>query len=97
MGLYARYYSFKGSFSGLDSRRINTHFADGVLVKQVKTTAATHEDSHEVEFVNDWVEDQSCRSSMLDIGWVILSIEGDWTRRPWVEFWGDRLYGVDVP
>ena len=59
--------------------------------------ATVHEDSREMESVDDWVEDQSFQPSVMDTGRVVLSIEGDQTSRPWVEFWGDRLYGVDVP
>ena len=47
--------------------------------------------------INDWVGYQGRRTSMPDTGWVVLAIEGDRTSRPWVGFWGDRLYGVDVP
>ena len=36
----------------------NAHFADSVLIEQVETDAAVHEDSRKVESVNDWVEDQ---------------------------------------
>ena len=50
---------------------------DGVLIEQVKAVAAVHEDSRDMESVDDWVEDQSYRSSMTDTGWVVLSIEGD--------------------
>ena len=38
-GLDTGYYSFKGGFSGLDPSRIDAHFMDGVLIKQVETAA----------------------------------------------------------
>ena len=34
---------------------------------------------------------------MTDTGWMVPAIEGDWAGRPWVEFWGDWLYRIDVP
>ena len=34
---------------------------------------------------------------MTDTGRVIPTTEGDWTRGPWVELWGDWLHRVDVP
>src|SRR5215216_1686183 len=47
--------------------------------------------------VDDGIEYQGRRTFMTDTGWVVPSIEGDRTSRPWVEFWGDGLYGIDVP
>ena len=70
---------------------------DGVLIKHVKTVAAVHEDSREMESIDDWIEDQGGRTSMMDTGRVVSAIEGDRTSRPRIEFWGDRLDGVDVP
>ena len=67
------------------------------MIDQVKTTAAVHKDSTEMESMNDWIEDQGCRTFVTDTGRVVPAIEGDRTSQPWVEFWGDRLYGVDVP
>ena len=49
-----------------------------------------------MESVDDWIEDQSCRTSMTDTGWVVLSIEGDRAGRPMVKFGGDGLYSVCV-
>ena len=34
---------------------------------------------------------------MTDTGWMVSAIEGDRAGRPWVEFWGDWLYRIDVP
>ena len=68
-----------------------------VLINQVKTAAVIHEDSGEMEFVDDWIKDQGCRTSMTDTSRVVPAIEGDRTSRPRVEFRGDRLYGVDIP
>ena len=34
---------------------------------------------------------------MTDTGRIVPAIEGDWALRPWIEFWGDWLYGIDVP
>ena len=46
--------------------------------------------------VNDRIEYQGRRTSVKDTGWVVPAIKGDRTTRPWVEFWGDMLYGVDI-
>ena len=71
--------------------------ADSVLINQVETVAAVHKDSSEMVSVDDWIEYQGGRTPVTDTGWVVPAIEGDRTRRPWVEFRGDRLDGVDVP
>ena len=34
---------------------------------------------------------------MTDTGRMVPAIEGDRAGRPWVEFWGDWLYRIDVP
>ena len=34
---------------------------------------------------------------MMDTGRMVPVIEGDRAGRPWVEFWGDWLYRIDVP
>ena len=34
---------------------------------------------------------------MADTRWVVPAIKGDWTGCPWIEFWGDWLYLIDVP
>ena len=34
---------------------------------------------------------------MTDTGRMVPAIEGDRTRGPWIEFWGDWLYRIDVP
>ena len=38
-----------------DSCRFYPHFADGVLIYQIKTTAVVHKESGEVVSVNYWV------------------------------------------
>ena len=48
-------YSFKGSIALADSCRVYPHFADGVLIYQIKTTASIHKDSGEMVSVNYWV------------------------------------------
>ena len=65
--------------------------------KQIETAAAVHKDSREVESVNNWIEDECSRTSMMDTGLMVSAVKSDRTGRPWVEFWGDWLYGVDVP
>src|SRR5215216_6647893 len=47
--------------------------------------------------VNDWIKYQGGRTPVMDTGWVVPAIEGDRTGCPMIEFWGDRLYGIDVP
>ena len=47
--------------------------------------------------VDDGVKDQCGRTTMTDTGRMVPAIEGDRTRRPWVEFWGDWLYRIDAP
>ena len=47
--------------------------------------------------VNDGVKDQCGRTAMTDTGGVVPTIEGDRTRRPYVELWGDLLHRIDVP
>ena len=34
---------------------------------------------------------------MTDTGQMVPAIKGDRAGRPWVEFWGDWLYRIDVP
>ena len=34
---------------------------------------------------------------MMDTGRMVPAIEGDQTGRPWVEFWDDWLYRIDIP
>ena len=34
---------------------------------------------------------------MTDTGRMVPAIKGDRPRRPWVEFWVDWLYRIDVP
>ena len=34
---------------------------------------------------------------MTDTGRMIPTIKGDRVGRPWIEFWGDWLYRIDVP
>ena len=58
MGLYTWDDALKGGFGGFDPRGIYTHFVHCILIKQVQAAAAVHEDSCEVECVNDWVKDQ---------------------------------------
>ena len=70
---------------------------NSVLINHVKTVASVHKDSSEMVSVDDGIKYQGRRTSVTDTGWVVPAIEGDRTSRPWVEFWGDRLYGVDVP
>ena len=50
-----------------------------------------------MESVNDGVEDQCGQTAMTNTGRMVPAIESDRTRRPWVEFWGDWLYRVDIP
>ena len=78
-----------------DSCRAYPHFAD-VLIYQIKTTAAVHEDSGEMVFVNYWVEHQGGRTSMPDTSRVVAVIKGDRAGRPGVEFRGDGLYSICV-
>ena len=40
-----------------------------------------------MESIDNWIEDQSCRTSVTDTGWVVLVIKSDRAGRPWVEFW----------
>ena len=47
--------------------------------------------------VNDRVKDQCGRTAVTDTGGVVPAIEGDRTRRPWVELWGDWLHRINVP
>ena len=56
--VYTWYYSFKGSIALADSSRVYPHLADSVLVCQIKTIAAVHEDSGEMVSVNYWFEHQ---------------------------------------
>ena len=97
MGLYTWDDTFKGGFGGFDPRGVYAHFTHCILIEQVQAAATVHHDSSEVKSVNDWVEDQSCRTSMMDTGRVVLAIEGDRTREPWVELWGDWLQRIYVP
>ena len=53
------------------------HLADSVLIYQIKTTAAIHEDSSEMVSVNYWVEYQGSRTSMPDTSRMIPTIESD--------------------
>ena len=50
-----------------------------------------------MEPIDNWVEDQGCRTFMTDTGWVVLAIKSDWAGRPLVKFWGDWFYDVGVP
>ena len=34
---------------------------------------------------------------MTDTDWVVLAFKNDRAGRPLIKFWGDQLYGVDVP
>ena len=34
---------------------------------------------------------------MTDTGRMVPAIKGDRAGQPWVEFWGDWLYRIDVP
>ena len=97
MGLYTWDDTLKGGFGGFDPSGIYTHFAHCILIDQVQAAAAIHKDSSEVESVDDGVQDQCGRSAMTDTSGVILAIEGDRTRGPWVELWGDGLHHIDVP
>ena len=54
-GPLAWYYSFKGSIALADSIWVYPHFADCVLIYQIKTTAAVHEDLGEMVSVDNWV------------------------------------------
>ena len=67
-----------------------------VLIYQIKTTAAVHEDSGEMVSVDYWVEHQGSRSSVSDIGRAIPAIKSDRAGRPRVELGGDGLYGAYV-
>ena len=58
MGLWAWYYSIKGSITVADSCRVYPHLADSVLIYQIKTTAAIHEDTSEMVSIDYWVEYQ---------------------------------------
>ena len=82
---------------GLILEGSNTHFALCILIEQVQAAAAVHEDSSEVKSVDDGVKDQCGRSAMSDTSGVVPAIEGDRTRGPWVELWGDWLHRIDVP
>ena len=73
------------------------HLADCILIEQVEAAATVHEDSREVESINNWIEDQRDRTSMTDTGRVVSAIKSDRVGRPWVELWGDWLHRVDVP
>ena len=97
MGLYTWDDTFKGGFSGFDPRGVYTHFAHCILIEQVQAAAAVHKDSSEVKSVDDGVKDQCGRSAMTDTSGVVPAIEGDRTRGPWVELWGDWLHRIDVP
>ena len=97
MGLYTWNDAFKGGLSGFDPRGVDTHFAHFILIKQVQAAATVHKDSSEVKSVNGWVKDQCGRSAMTDTSGVVPAIEGDRTRGPWVELWGDWLHRIDVP
>ena len=66
-------------------------------MEQVQAAATVHKDSSEVKSVNDGVEDQCGRTAMTNTGGVVPAIEGDRTRRPCVELWGDLLHRIDVP
>ena len=45
----------KGSIALADSCRVYPHFADCVLIYQIKSTAVVHKDSSEMVSVNYWV------------------------------------------
>ena len=47
------------------------------MIEQVKVAAAIHEDSREVESVNDWVKDQCGRTSVAVTGRMVSAIESD--------------------
>ena len=89
--------TFEGGFSGFDPRGVYTHFAHCILIEEVQAAAAVHKYSGEVKFVDDGVMDQWGRSAMTDTSGVGPAIEGDRTRGPWVELWGDWLHRIDVP
>ena len=55
MGFWEWRYSFKGSIAMADSCWVYPHFADCVLIYQIKTTAAIHEDLGEMLSVDYWV------------------------------------------
>ena len=97
MGLYTWDDAFKGGFSGFDPRGVYTHFAQCILIEQVQAAATIHEDSCEMESVDDGVKDQCGRTAMTDTGRMVPAIGSDQTREPWVELWGDWLHRIDVP
>ena len=37
---------------------IDAHFTDCMVIEKFEAAATVHEDSREVESINDWVEDQ---------------------------------------
>ena len=50
-----------------------------------------------MESVDDGLKDQCGRTAMTDTGRMVPAIEGDQTRGPWAEVWGDWLHRIDVP
>ena len=58
MGLYTWDDALKDGFGGFNPRGIYTHFAHCILIEQVQAAATIHEDSLQMESINDWVEDQ---------------------------------------
>ena len=79
-----------------NSCRFYSHFADCVLIYQIKTTAAVHEDSGEMVSVDYWVKHQGSQSSVSNTCQVIPAIKSDRAGRPRVELRGDGLYGAYV-
>ena len=67
-----------------------------ILIEQDQAAATIHEDSCEMESVDDGVKDQCGRTAMMDTGRMVPAIESDRTRGPWVELWGDWLHRIDV-
>ena len=55
MGLNAWYHSIEGGAILAYSGWVYPHLADGVLIYQIKTTAAIHEDLGEMVSVDNWV------------------------------------------
>ena len=49
------------------------HLVDGVLIYQIKTTTAVHEDSSEMVSINYWVEHQGSRAFVSDTSRMVTA------------------------
>ena len=52
---------------------------DHVLLEKVKTATTVHEDLRKVESINNWVEDQCGRASVMDTSRIVSAFESDRT------------------